>query len=346
MAELEQISPDVYWLPGTMPSDTVKEPDIANAFLIERRGQIYLIDTGVGEGFRHTLTEFLARRPSDSFTLINTHWHIDHVCNNDLINDVPALNKQHLIHENGAPFLNMTRGFQAQMGFTERFYSPLQAEQGWLRYSAAILRLLSRVSPRVAYSLATRVMMRKFGAVRSETPFLQPLRVADRVPLQIGEFRFQGWQVGQILVLDDGGHSPDSVVIYDPESKVLFLGDLSYEFNPLWATGTYRHMLENLAAYRSLAAAGHVEILADSHNHRLFRGTAEILPLLDGLIISHQRRYDAIAEVAQETGLRSVEALRLALINRNSEFAQLAQREFPHAYSSTRAMIAVALKEQ
>lgn len=346
MPGLEQICAGVYWLPGTMPSDTVREPDIANAFLIERNGRAYLIDTGVGGGFRRMLAQFLAGRSYESFTLINTHWHIDHVCNNDLINGVAARTKQHLIHEAGVPYLDVVAGFQSEMAHTARFYSPLRADEGLLRLSATVVRSLAQVSPSVAYRLAARVMMRKFGVVRSETQYLRPLRVADRVRLQIGAAGFLGWRAGDLMLLDDGGHSPDSIVLYDPDCRLLLLGDLSYEFNPLWASGTYERAVANLKAYRSLVLADQVTILADSHNHKLFRGPAEILPLLDGLIAAHQRRYGAIVQVMEETGLGSVEQLRSALIQRNEEFRRLSEREFPHAYSSTRAMIAVAIQEQ
>ncbi len=53
-----------------------------------------------------------------------------------------------------------------------------------------------------------------------------------------------------------------------------------------------------------------------------------------------------IIDVAGRRGLRSVEAIRRALVAEDAEFAQMAMTlEFPRAYCFTRAMIVAALRE-
>lgn len=78
MLQIKSVFSDVHWLPGVMPVNTLRDPDIANAFIFERDGRAYLIDTGVGKAFREALSGFFANREYRSFTLINTHCHVDH----------------------------------------------------------------------------------------------------------------------------------------------------------------------------------------------------------------------------------------------------------------------------
>lgn len=345
MHRVEPVCSGFFWLAGRMPEDPLREPDIANAFIFEEENGACLIDSGVGEPFRAALLQFFQGKSYDTFTLLNSHWHVDHVCNNDVLTLVQARNKRHMIRENGVPFLDTHAGSRYEMQETSRFYSPLRADGTPLRYLANVTRILERVAPRIAYGAAARVVLRKFGRIRSRTKFLSPLLAEKRQALSIGEHRLEGWHVGNLLVLDDRGHSPDSVTVYDPVRRVLLLGDLTYEFNPLWASGTYARTVHNLQQYRELVAAGHVSILGDSHNHRLFRGRQEILPLIDGLLETHHRRRLAVQQMAAQLGSRKVDELRQRLIETDIEFSHLARQEFPRTYCSTRAMIAVALRE-
>jgi glyoxylase-like metal-dependent hydrolase (beta-lactamase superfamily II) len=125
--------------------------------------------------------------------------------------------------------------------------------------------------------------------------------------------------------LDDGAHSPDSIAVYDPRDRLLLVGDLTYEYNPLWPSGTYRHVIENLRTYRDLTGADEVPMLGDGPNHRLFRGADEILPLLNGLVATHEWRRANIVRTAGERGLRPVESVRRALVAGDAEFAWLAR---------------------
>lgn len=346
MFEIRSIFSDVHWVPGAMPDNIMREPDIANAFIFERGGAAYLVDTGVGPGFRHALREFFLGKRFDYATLVNTHHHVDHVCNNDLLTEIDAAEKAHLIHAEGAPYLDPFQSATTILRLASAYYSPFAFEPFPMSVAATLLRALARIAPEQTFALFAKVFLRKFEPIRSKTPYLRPLSLDRRVAIRISEIEFQGWRAGDLQLLDDRGHSPDSVAVYDSSRRVLLLGDLTYEYNPLWPTGTYRTMIENLRAYRALAMSGAVAIVGDGHNHRLFQGVQEILPFLDELIGKHERRRAVITALAEKHALHSVESIRRVIIDEDDEFAELAhEKDFPRALCSTRAMIAVALRE-
>ena len=346
VSQVETIFDGVSWLRGMMPKNVWKEPDIANAFILKRNGEVYLVDTGVGSAFRSALARFFAGRTYKSATLINTHSHVDHVCNNDLLNEIDSREKRHLIHPAGVPYLDPYEWVKSILRLAGRAYTPFSFDTFPLSFLAVAGHMLERISAEAAYSLLARLSMRKFEPVRSRTPYLAPLSLRDRESLRIGVFAVRGWRLGTLLLLDDGAHSPDSIAVYDPQHRMLLLGDLTYEYDPLWPTGTYGRMIEHLELYRALAVAGEVSILGDGHHHRLFHGTPEILPLLDDLIARHTRRRAAVVAIATRRGTSSVDAIRRVLVAEDPEFAQMAaELEFPRAYCFTRAMIAVALAE-
>lgn len=344
MFRVESIFQNVHWLPGSMPSDVWRHPDVANAFIFEHNSDVYLVDSGVGPAFRQALSRFFAAKHYDSATLINTHMHTDHVCNNDLLNEINASEKHHLIHPAGIP--DPYEWIKSEFRLAARDYYPFNFDVLPQNLISAFGRILEKVSPETAYSMFAVLGMRKFEPIYSQTPYLTPLSSNDLVALRIGSLEFKGWHAGELLLLDDRGHSPDTIAVYDPIHKILLLGDLTYEYNPLWPSGTYQRMIENLKKYRELASAGEVSMLADGHNHRLFNGANEILPLLDNLIATHERRRVVIVKIAKQLNTNSIESIRSALVAEDAEFAQMArEKEFPREICFTRAMIAVALRE-
>lgn len=345
MLKVEPIFEDIHWLPGMMPENVQREPDIANAFIIERGRSAYLIDTGVGPEFRRALNDFLSAGRYDSVTLINTHAHPDHICNNDLLNGIQAREKKHLIHEAGVPRLDPYEWLKTELRMASPAYSPFTFDSFPLNVEGAILRVWERMSPDTAYRFFARMSLRIFEPVHGRTPYLAPLLMKDRTVIRIGGLEFQGWRAGDLLLLDDGGHSPDSITVYDPVRRVLVVGDLTYEYNPVWPSGAYGRMLDRMKAYRALAAAGEVTMLADGHQNTLFRGN-EIAAVLDRLMALHEQRRSAVAAAAGESGARSVEGVRRALVARGAEFAGLAKdHDFPKKICFTRTMIVVALRE-
>ena len=65
------------------------QPDVANALLHRVDDTLFLVDTGVTEAFRKALITAVDRvGPWRRLVLLTTHGHVDHVGNNDLIDQL------------------------------------------------------------------------------------------------------------------------------------------------------------------------------------------------------------------------------------------------------------------
>ena len=74
-----------------MPKDASKAPDWCNVVIYTAADQVYVIDSGGGTAMRASIDRVLNDvGVVDSFTLINTHGHLDHICNNAVISSVRA----------------------------------------------------------------------------------------------------------------------------------------------------------------------------------------------------------------------------------------------------------------
>jgi glyoxylase-like metal-dependent hydrolase (beta-lactamase superfamily II) len=94
---------DHLWLVvGEMPEDNIKQPDIANALVYRAGDRLYLLDSGVGPTFRTSIVQVLQEvGPVQSFSLLNSHAHMDHNANNDLIQLAQASETHHYLSEAG-----------------------------------------------------------------------------------------------------------------------------------------------------------------------------------------------------------------------------------------------------
>jgi glyoxylase-like metal-dependent hydrolase (beta-lactamase superfamily II) len=85
---------------GDMPADV---PNV----LYRKDDRLYLLDSGAGPTTRASILQMLNDlAPAQSFTLLNSHAHADHVGNNDVIRLAQAKETHHYIAEAGLALLD------------------------------------------------------------------------------------------------------------------------------------------------------------------------------------------------------------------------------------------------
>ncbi|HUG14581.1 MAG TPA: MBL fold metallo-hydrolase [Thermomicrobiales bacterium] len=350
--EVEPLADGVRWIRGVMPDNVMFKPDIANAYIIERGDGVTIVDTGAGTEFRQVLRRYFAGRSYTSATVINTHFHPDHVCNNIVLDEIDAQQKMHLIHPNAVPLIDLAElvAHEVRLSAAQEYWVVKIDRPFALKVGSAVARAWVRRWPRSAhrfvFPIFGRLNIHKHKPIGSRTRHIAPLNAEDRRALRIGSQEFQGWRAGDMLIIDDHGHTADSVSVYDTGSRMLLTGDLTFEDNPLWPSGTYGRMIANLRALRTLAAEGEVGLFGDGHLPRVMTDSAEMVAHFDALIATHERRRAAVLDVARRHNLHTVDDVQRALLAENTEFQQLSRAgEFPMAYRWTRAIVALALRE-
>jgi glyoxylase-like metal-dependent hydrolase (beta-lactamase superfamily II) len=352
MFAVESLSDGVHWIRGDMPSNVMFKPDIANAYIIERGDSVTIIDTGAGTEFRQVLRRFFAGRKYRSATVINTHFHPDHVSNNIVLEEIDAEQKINLIHPNAVPLIDLAElvAHEVRLSAGQEYWVVRIDRPFPLKVGSAVARAWVRRWPRSAhrfvFPIFGRVNIHKHKPIGSRTRHITPLRTEDLDTLQIGSQEFQGWRAGDMLIIDDHGHTADSLSVYDTVGKMLLTGDLTFEDNPLWPSGTYGRMIANLRAFRTLAEEGEVAWFGDGHLTKVMSDPSEMVTFFDDLISTHERRRAAVLDVARKHGLHTVDDVQRVLLAENPEFQMLSRAgEFPQAYRWTRAIVALALRE-
>ena len=227
MFTVKTIADGIHWIPGVMPENVLFKPDISNSYIIEHDDSVVIVDTGAGPAFRQTLRRFFAGRRYESATLVNTHFHPDHVSNNIILNELDAQQKTHLIHPASEPLVdlvdlvaNEVRLSAEQDYWVFKLDGPLP-----MKLAAAGAGAWVRRSPRSAYHYLLPAIgwlnIQKHKPIGSRSDYVTPLRLEDRETLRIGSREFQGWRSGDLLIIDDQGHTADSLSIYDSRHQLL-----------------------------------------------------------------------------------------------------------------------------
>ncbi|HVK31811.1 MAG TPA: MBL fold metallo-hydrolase [Burkholderiaceae bacterium] len=86
---LQSLGHGLWLLPGRFPRE--RQPD-GNSLVLEGRGALLVVDTGRHADHTQALLDFALRRGRPITTVLNTHWHLDHLGGNARLRDaLPGL---------------------------------------------------------------------------------------------------------------------------------------------------------------------------------------------------------------------------------------------------------------
>jgi glyoxylase-like metal-dependent hydrolase (beta-lactamase superfamily II) len=335
-----------------MPLDNDRHPDIANAVVYRKDDRLYVIDTGVGAEIRSSLARLIEQNsPMGGFYLLNSHGHIDHAGNNDLILDVQAEHKHHYLSERGVDLLETNEYFAGLFHELSLYYDLFAGFQAHrLKYWAAAL-LLELLTPFVGREAALRRLVplgtKKFKPAWPSRETIQFYETMSKEDLIIGKAAWTGRSLeeGEVLVLEDRGHSPDHVLFYVPEFSFLFTADATFEYLCVWPDSDRKAARETLCRCLAMAQDGEVKLLADSHHHRVYEEPQSIADFVNSLLQDDEAFLQVLAQIlGDEHGLAVPQIHARLTETRYIPVAErYLQREFPHSPPSLQAVILLAL---
>lgn len=361
LGDVVEVARGLWLIEGEMPEDNASYPDVANALVYRRDDRLYAVDTGVGPVVRSSLARVLRENsPVGEFTLSNSHGHIDHVCNNDLIRTVRAGSKHHYISEPGMALLDAPAYFARHYARMDEYYDPLAGFR-YDRLESPFSRLKFRASPLLrdaltsvfgregAYEKIMPLGLKKFEPVNLSKETIQPFEALPRRELNLGDTVWTGWVLGDddVWVLEDRGHSPDHVFFYVPEHRFLYAGDSTYDIFTIWPDTSGGKIRASLGKCAAMARAGEVDVLADAHHHRVYRGEAEISAFLEGLLDGDRKFREVLIDiVGRHPGLTVPQVYaRLEGTRREPVVQKYLDLEFPHAPGTLQAILLLTLLE-
>jgi glyoxylase-like metal-dependent hydrolase (beta-lactamase superfamily II) len=261
-----QVAPNTLVV-GGLPLDLEHDqPDVSNTVVYRAGDTIYFLDSGATPKFRRALLD-AARSlgPVTRAVLINSHGHVDHNGNNDLLADLDVTRREHYISVRDIVKMPGVDFFvDGVLEGAPYFPVPNPVEQ----FAAKTFSLFQPYNP----------------SVETVTPL-------ERLPLdafEIGGVRWSGWRFGEdVYVLRTFGHTPGSVMIYLPGPKLLFAGDETTAFFPVWPDGDSVKIFDVFLKVLEMTEHGGVQILIESHNHHILRGgeaVAQMRELVDNYV--------------------------------------------------------------
>jgi len=307
----------LWFVQGEMPENVDDAPDWCNVVIYRKADRLYLVDSSGGTAMRDSIERVLREvGPVRSATLVNTHAHLDHICNNDLIGQVPAAERHHYLGRGGttADALDAPRYFAAQFDQMDTYADPFTSYPvhrgtyrlaGWIRDGLGLV-----VGRRRVLGWLFGLQFKKFRPVRDSRPTMEALDEAALRPLDLAGRSWPGWSLGEgeVLLLQARAHCDHDVLVYLPEHRLLCMGDVTFPIFPTWADSDRNRILACLRLALAMTRSGEVSVLADGHGGRCYRGRAEIEPLLESILADHESFERVLTEtLAQTDGLTPAE---------------------------------------
>ena len=230
----------------------VRPDEGANAGLIRTADGVVIVDTTSSPPDMQKLLDAAEVSPSEARLVINTHSHSDHTWGNQLF-DCPILAHRLCCERMVANLAGPWSAEAIEASITEGE----KTDPDWARETREKLADLRIALPTEVFD--------------------------DRRELEIGGVRLE--------VIHFGAHTSDSTVVWLPETKVLFAGDLIFE-------GRYPHLGDAdvsalIAALKRLPEFGARVIVP---GHGVLCGEAEVAALVDYLEAAWARTADHLAQ--------------------------------------------------
>jgi glyoxylase-like metal-dependent hydrolase (beta-lactamase superfamily II) len=345
---------NLWFVQGEMPQHVSKAPDWCNVVIYLAGDRLYLIDSSGGAAMRTSIDKILNDVGAvDSFTLINTHSHLDHVCNNDLIDSVRANTKRHYILRAGTEraALDAPAYFARQFEQMDQYFDPFSSYQtdrmtyriaGWIRDGLGLF--VGR--PAVLRWLFT-VLFKKFEPVRDSRSTMEPLEDLPSQLLTFGGVRWDGWPLGSddVFVLAAPSHSSSDVLVYVPEHQLLCVGDLTFPLYPTWADSNAQRITDYLRRILEMAKSGDVTLLADGHGDRCYAGAEHVSQLVETVLSDHSAYVGILKEIFRDAdGLTPCELYEaFQTFTDRPVVARYLALEFPHTPASLQNVMVTTL---
>lgn len=354
LGDIVQLADNLWLIVGDLPAD------IPNSIIYLKSNRLYLIDSGAGSTIRASIMQLLhSISPVQSFSLLNSHGHADHIGNNDLIGMVQAKETHHYLSEAGLGMLgDPVSYFADQFCKLSDIYDPATGFQAhrirWL-FLGVLRDILALFigERRVLKMIFSIYLMRKFQPLHPSLDTIETYESLSRssLPLTIGEVSWKGWVLGEnkeVWVLEARGHTPDEVLFYLPQHQMLYAGDLTLPLFPTFPNSNGKVTREMLRKCHTMASAGAVSLLVDGHHQQVYRGKEEVTKFLATLLIEHDHFQEVLEGIIKEhNGLTVGEVyFHIRQLQQHDQIIRhYLSLEYPHLPMPLQQIIAVSLDQ-
>jgi glyoxylase-like metal-dependent hydrolase (beta-lactamase superfamily II) len=308
--DLHEIAPNLVVIEGHHPHAVWEDPDLASIAVYRGERTLYLLDTGVGPDQRAALLRVADQLGgAEEVLLLNSHGHMDHLGNNDVLAGIPAVRRRHLIpraarpaldfeaffgrmYHRGVPYFDYLDGLSIDpaaiasilraVGADPRLTDADVADLGKRVAELGITPAIGQFIPSLLVDMLVRTYPKLYTSVETMEDYED---LGPAAPVTLGAATWTGWSLngGEVNVLQSAGHSAGGVVFHIPEHRFLMMADETTSI-PIWADSDPRNTVAT--AHRALAMmdAGDLDVLAAGHRPLLPVRGDEARGVLRGIV--------------------------------------------------------------
>lgn len=359
------LTPDLCLIEGHHPHNLWDDPDLPTIAVYRGARRLYLLDSGVGPEQRDAIRQTVARLRdgAEEVVLLNSHGHLDHLGNNDVLAEVAGgLPTRHFIPRDARAGLDFATFFRAMYGSGLPYFDylsgltlPVDAVASLLRRLGAPADLkedqvadlgatmaalglgpaISGFIPSIVVDILLQTYPPVFPSVETMADY-EDLGPAEEIA--IGSTRWTGWTFSdaagqpEVHVLQSGGHSAGGVVFHLPQVGFLAMADETTSV-PIWGDSDPRRTEATARRALEMIDEGSVTALCAGHRPMLPLSGDKARAALHGVIDSGAEFAAAVVAVLQRfpegVCIDELYAVVVAEAQPGSTVAMLAGLQFP-----------------
>lgn len=291
------IADDLYLIEGHHPHNLWDDPDLPSIVVYRSGTTVYLLDTGAGPEQRESIRGLVRQYEGriDRIVLLNSHGHLDHLGNNDLVAEIGGhLDTRHYfprkaragldfepfftaMYKRGVPYFDYLKGLNLPaegiasllraLGADDALDAAGVAALGAHLEAAGVTPALSGFLPSAVVEILLQTYPPVHPSIKTMTDYEE---LADPTEIRIGSTRWQGWTLldddgdVDVHVLESEGHSAGGVVFYLPKHRFLMMADETTSV-PIWADSDPRKTVRTARRALTLIDEGRLTSLCAGH---------------------------------------------------------------------------------
>lgn len=320
VGDLHELASNLFVIEGHHPGRLWEDPDIPSIAVYRAGSTLYLLDTGVGLEQRRSILEVADRLgPVDELMVLNSHGHLDHLGNNDVIGEIPAGTKRHFLPREGRPALDSGAFFGAMYRRGIPYFDYLDglrvdavsmtsllraagaaptltesdvAAVGALLTSAGIIPAIGKFIPGLLLDIILSSYPVTFPHLESARDF-QDLGPAGDIA--VADTTWSGWSMGDgaVHVVQIAGHSAGGCAFYIPEHSFMMFADETTTA-PIWADSKPANTSQAAQRALTMMDSGHLEVIAAGHFPLMPQRGDDARRTLKGFVAAEQEFRNAV----------------------------------------------------
>ncbi len=323
------LAPDLFLIEGHHPHNLWDDPDLPTVAIYRSGGRLYLLDTGAGPEQRDAILEVARRcaaeRSIEEVVLLNSHGHLDHLGNNNVIADIPAAARSHYfprdarhcldfeaffggMYRRGLPYFDYLSGLSFTgegvasllrvLGADHTLKADDVADLGARIAGLGIAPALSGFIPSMVVDILLQTYPPVFRSVETMSDY-EDLGPAEAI--EIGDTQWTGWTFRsadgepEVYALQSGGHSVAGLVFYLPAHGFLMMADETTSV-PIWSDSDPRRTEDTARKALSMIDSGDLRQLCAGHRPMLPTAGDEATAALHQIIGSGRQFAGAVTD--------------------------------------------------